>query len=127
MGLGLVQAAVEAEQRGQPVGDHRAVDGAEHRVHRRGSVRDAEAELVVRVLQVAEAGVGKSRILRGFRDCLRSDPLNRILYYCSPYHRNSALYPVVDQLELGTAAAQRAQDSTCPTRLQVAPGHRPSE
>ncbi|MCH7541039.1 MAG: AAA family ATPase, partial [Proteobacteria bacterium] len=51
------------------------------------------------VLLSGEAGVGKSRIVRGFRESVGGEAHNRILYYCSPYHRNSALYPVIKQLE----------------------------
>ncbi|MCH7667527.1 MAG: AAA family ATPase, partial [Acidobacteria bacterium] len=60
--------------------------------------KDGEGQVV---LLSGEAGVGKSRILRGFRDRLDDKSHNRILYYGSPYHRNSPLYPVVDQLERG--------------------------
>jgi class 3 adenylate cyclase/predicted ATPase len=53
------------------------------------------------VLLSGEAGVGKSRILRSFRERLEDELRNRVLYYCSPYHRNSAFYPAIDQLERG--------------------------
>ena len=51
------------------------------------------------VLLSGEAGVGKSRILRSFRERLEDELRNRVLYYCSPYHQNSAFYPAIDQLE----------------------------
>ncbi|MFQ5937711.1 MAG: AAA family ATPase, partial [Acidiferrobacterales bacterium] len=51
------------------------------------------------VLLSGEAGIGKSRIVRGFRERLETEPHNRVLYYGSPYHRNSALHPVIDQFE----------------------------
>ena len=53
------------------------------------------------VLLSGEAGVGKSRILRSFRERLEDELRNRVLYYCSPYHQNSAFYPAIDQLERG--------------------------
>jgi class 3 adenylate cyclase/predicted ATPase len=53
------------------------------------------------VLLSGEAGVGKSRILRGFRERLDGEPHNRVLYYGSAYHRNSAFHPVIDQIERG--------------------------
>ena len=46
-----------------------------------------------------EAGIGKSRIVRAFQDHLVSEPHHRVLYYGSPYHQNSALYPVIYQLD----------------------------
>jgi class 3 adenylate cyclase/tetratricopeptide (TPR) repeat protein len=55
-----------------------------------------EAQLI---LLSGEAGIGKSRIVRGFRELIRDEPHNRVLYYSSPFHRNSALYPATDQLE----------------------------
>jgi predicted ATPase len=50
------------------------------------------------VLLSGEAGVGKSRIVRGFQDRLEAAP-RTVPYFCTPYHQNSALRPVVDQLE----------------------------
>ncbi len=58
--------------------------------------RDGESQVVV---LSGEAGVGKSRIVRAVRERLEGEPHSRILYYCSPYHQNSALYPVIDQFE----------------------------
>ena len=48
------------------------------------------------VLLSGEAGIGKSRIVREFRDRLASF---QVLYYCSPYHTNTMLYPAIKQLE----------------------------
>ncbi len=57
---------------------------------------DGEGQVV---LLLGEAGVGKSRIIRAFRDRLAGVAHDRVLYYCSTYHRNSALFPVIDQIE----------------------------
>ena len=51
------------------------------------------------VLMSGEAGVGKSRIVRSFRERLEDEPHNRVLYYCSPFHQNTAFYPAIDQLK----------------------------
>ena len=45
-----------------------------------------------------EAGIGKSRILEELRDRLKEEPITHLRYFCSPYHTQSALYPVSDQL-----------------------------
>ncbi|MFQ6024305.1 MAG: adenylate/guanylate cyclase domain-containing protein [Acidiferrobacterales bacterium] len=57
---------------------------------------DGEGQVV---LLYGEAGLGKSRISRGLRDRLEGVAHNRILYYSSPYHKNSALHPAINQLE----------------------------
>ncbi len=46
------------------------------------------------VLLSGEAGVGKSRIVRALQDSLAETFTNRVLYYCSSYHRSSAFHPV---------------------------------
>ena len=51
------------------------------------------------ILLSGESGVGKSRIVLGFKDRLKDDAENRVLYFCSPYHRDTPYYPVIDQLE----------------------------
>jgi len=45
-----------------------------------------------------EAGIGKSRILDAVRQRLSSEAQVQIRYQCSPYFSNSALYPVIAQL-----------------------------
>lgn len=50
------------------------------------------------VLLVGEAGIGKSRIARALLDVLRDEPHHRIRYQCSPYHVDSAFWPVTRQL-----------------------------
>ena len=45
-----------------------------------------------------EAGIGKSRILQELRERLKEEPITYLRYFCSPYHTQSALYPVTDQL-----------------------------
>src|SRR5262245_51956019 len=50
------------------------------------------------VLISSEAGVGKSRIIRTLRDQL-GDNYTPVTHYSSPYHTNSALYPVIRLLE----------------------------
>lgn len=45
-----------------------------------------------------DAGIGKSRIIRALQDALAPDRPARINYQCSPYHSDSALYPVIQHL-----------------------------
>lgn len=51
------------------------------------------------ILLSGEAGSGKSRIVRALREHLGETPYSRVLYYASPYHQHTALYPVIDQLQ----------------------------
>ncbi len=62
------------------------------------------------VLLVGEAGIGKSRISRALLDALEDEPHIRIRYQCSPYHTDSALWPVIQQLS--NAAELRCDDSS---------------
>ncbi len=50
------------------------------------------------VLMTGEAGIGKSRLVAALEEQLHTDPHFRLSYFCSPYHRDSALFPVVEQL-----------------------------
>jgi len=50
------------------------------------------------VLITGEAGIGKSRILRALADALAARRHVRITNQCSPYHADSALYPMIQQL-----------------------------
>ena len=66
------------------------------------------------VLLAGEAGIGKSRIVETFRCLNAAKPHIAIHYQCSPYHGDSALYPVIAQIE---AAAGIAVDDLPTTRL----------
>ncbi|MFO0613391.1 MAG: adenylate/guanylate cyclase domain-containing protein [Polyangiaceae bacterium] len=47
---------------------------------------------------VGEPGIGKSRLLQAFRARIEGRH-EELLYQCSPYHVNSALYPITEHLE----------------------------
>jgi class 3 adenylate cyclase/tetratricopeptide (TPR) repeat protein len=72
------------------------------------------------VMVSGEAGIGKSRLVQALRDRLDSDEVSRIEFRCSPHHRNTPLYPVIDYLERllelgkGTSAREKL------TRLEQA-------
>ncbi len=50
------------------------------------------------VLLVGEPGIGKSRLVQEVRGRLSSVPYIRLECRCSPYYRDSPLYPVIDLL-----------------------------
>jgi class 3 adenylate cyclase/predicted ATPase len=51
------------------------------------------------VLISGEPGIGKSRLIRTLRQELSGEAHLTLSHFCSPYHTNSALYPIVAQLE----------------------------
>jgi class 3 adenylate cyclase/predicted ATPase len=61
------------------------------------------------VLLTGEAGMGKSRLVEALYERLGEEPHRRIVTQCSPYHSNTAFYPVMRQFE--QAAGIVLQDS----------------
>jgi len=61
------------------------------------------------VLVSGEPGIGKSRIAAGLEERLGGEPHFLLRYFCSPYHRDSPLFPFIDQL---AHAAGFARDDT---------------
>ena len=51
------------------------------------------------VLLSGEAGIGKSRVAGALRERTAGDTPIRLRYQCSPYHTNSILHPVIEQME----------------------------
>jgi class 3 adenylate cyclase len=73
--------------------------------------REEELELLLRrwskaktgegqvVLLSGEAGIGKSRLTASLMERLAGEPHTRLRYFCSPQHTDSALYPIISQME----------------------------
>ena len=53
-----------------------------------------------------EAGIGKSRITRAVIDEIGRDDHIRMTYQCSPYHADSAFYPVIQQMSFAAGINQ---------------------
>jgi class 3 adenylate cyclase/predicted ATPase len=51
------------------------------------------------VLLSGEAGIGKSRLTTAFVEFLGGERHVRLRYFCSPQHTDSALYPIISQME----------------------------
>jgi len=51
------------------------------------------------VLVSGEPGIGKSRMAAALSARIASEPHMRLRFQCSPYHKDSALYPFIAQLE----------------------------
>jgi len=73
---------------------------------------DAEGQVV---LLSGEAGIGKSRLTTAFAGLLASEPHTRLRYFCSPQHTDSALYPIIGQME---RAAELACDDVPQVKLE---------
>jgi class 3 adenylate cyclase/tetratricopeptide (TPR) repeat protein len=59
------------------------------------------------VLISGEAGLGKSRIMQALKERAGEESRSRILYYCSPYHRDTPFHPVIEQFERGLRFERR--------------------
>jgi class 3 adenylate cyclase/predicted ATPase len=51
------------------------------------------------VLLSGEAGIGKSRLAQALKEQVLADGATRIEFRCSPYHQNSAFYPIIEHLQ----------------------------
>jgi class 3 adenylate cyclase/predicted ATPase/tRNA A37 threonylcarbamoyladenosine biosynthesis protein TsaE len=88
--------------------------------------REEESELLARrwaraktgegqtVLLSGEAGIGKSRLTAALLERLAAEPHMRLRYFCSPQHTDSALYPIIGQME---RAARLVHDDTPRAKL----------
>jgi predicted ATPase len=79
--------------------------------------REEESELLLRrwsrakrgegqlVLVSGERGIGKSRLAAALLERLVAQPHTRLRYFCSPQHTDSALYPIIAQMERAAGLA----------------------
>src|SRR6476660_6788240 len=51
------------------------------------------------VLLSGEPGIGKSRLTAALLERIATEPHTRLRYFCSPQHTDSALYPIISQME----------------------------
>jgi predicted ATPase len=51
------------------------------------------------VLLSGEPGIGKSRLVEVLKEHVGQEGATRIEFRCSPYHQNSALYPLIEHLQ----------------------------
>jgi class 3 adenylate cyclase/predicted ATPase len=88
--------------------------------------REEETELLMRrwakakagqgqvALLSGEAGIGKSRLAATILERLAGEPNTRLRYFCSPQHTDSALYPIIGQME---RAAGLSHEDDAKTKL----------
>jgi tetratricopeptide (TPR) repeat protein len=51
------------------------------------------------VLVSGEPGIGKSRLVQELKEQVIAEGATRIEFRCSPYHQNSAFYPIIEHLQ----------------------------
>jgi class 3 adenylate cyclase/predicted ATPase len=109
----------------------RAVESRFEALHETGLTalvgREEEMELLARrwsrakvgegqvVLLSGEAGIGKSRLTAELLERVAAERHTRLRYFCSPQHTDSALYPIIGQLE---RAAGFANDDDAAAKQQ---------
>ena len=67
------------------------------------------------VLLSGEPGIGKSRLTAALLERIAVEPHTRLRYFCSPQHTDSALYPIISQME---RAAGFAHDDSPQAKLE---------
>ena len=111
VGEGVAESRFDARQAGAAT----LLVGREHELglllDRWARAKDGEGQVV---LLSGEAGIGKSRLVRALRERLAGEPHTWLGQFCSPYHANTALHPVIGLLE--RAAGLRRED---PTAVQL--------
>jgi class 3 adenylate cyclase/tetratricopeptide (TPR) repeat protein len=93
--------------------------------------REEELELLLRrwskaksgegqvALLSGEPGIGKSRLTAALMERVATEPHTRLRYFCSPQHTDSALYPIISQME---RAAGFAHDDAAQAKLDKLDG-----
>src|ERR1700751_1066832 len=109
-GVAVIESRFEAARRGLTDLVGRAPESAVLRER----LREAWAGAGQIVLLSGEAGIGKSGLAPQPAPEVANEPHTRLRYQCSPYHRDSVLYPFVVQLG---RAARLAPDDPPETQL----------
>ena len=88
---------------GQPDRPYRAEEELEAlcRLWQKAKTGDGQA-----VLLSGEAGIGKSRLGAALLERLADEPHTRLRYFCSPERTDSALYPIIGQMERAAGLAR---------------------
>ena len=64
-------------------------------------------------------GVGKSRLLYELKSHIQEEPHLFLLHQCSPYHSQSAFFPVIEQIEQAAQLTAREADADKIAKLQA--------
>jgi tetratricopeptide (TPR) repeat protein len=95
----LAERSLESRFAAKHVGEVTPIIGRDQElallVERWRQAKSGEGQVV---LLSGEAGIGKSRLTEALIDAATGEPHFLLRYQCSPYHTDSALYPVIQQL-----------------------------
>jgi len=102
--VGVYQVQAETDARSRFEATHRTgstpLVGREHEIalllDRWRQAKEGDGQVV---FLSGEAGIGKSRITESLWEHSAADDPVRLLYQCSPHYINTALHPVIEQLE----------------------------
>ncbi len=71
------------------------------------------------VLINGEPGIGKSRLTRALQDAIAGQPHIELRFFCSPHHQDSALHPIIAQIEHAAGFARDDTDEVKLTKLDA--------
>ena len=66
-----------------------------------------------------DAGMGKSHLCEALRQSIADEPHTRLRYFCTPFHQNSVLFPVISQLERATDIEAGDDNATRLAKLEA--------
>jgi predicted ATPase len=79
-------------------------------------IKDADGQVI---LLSGIPGVGKSRLLHELKSHIQQEPHFLLHHQCSPYHSQSAFYPVIEQIEQAAQITARASDADKLAKLKA--------
>ena len=79
-------------------------------------VKDGDGQVIV---LSGIPGVGKSRLLHELKSHIQDDPHVLLHHQCSPYHSQSAFFPVIEQIEQGARVTAREADADKVAKLHA--------
>ena len=78
------------------------------------------------VLISGEAGIGKSRLTAALMERLAAESHTRLRYFCSPQHTDSALHPIIGQMERAAGLAYNDRPQVKLDKLDAALAQTPT-
>jgi predicted ATPase/class 3 adenylate cyclase len=70
------------------------------------------------VLLTGEPGIGKSRLVRAFREAHADESYALLFHQCSPFHTNTPFYPIIDQVQRAAGLLPHDKPRTLDRKLR---------